>query len=356
MLNDVNITLIFYNHNTTILMSDTGRPRILVTPRSYGRYYPEQLEKLKSVGDVEFAENPPLKEVNLLKMIGEYDAVVAGVDEYTARVLDSAKNLKILARYGVGIDNVDLEAATRNGIIVTYTPGANTNAVAEHAFALILALARDIPKLNEAGKQGIWGKGRGLGRELRGKVLGIIGLGRIGRIVAEIAKGFGMTVIAYSPRVPKEEAEKLGIKLVSLEELLSVADVISIHTSMSPEKYHMIGERELKMMKKTAYIVNTARGELVDEAALVKALKEGWIAGAALDVLEKEPPPPDSELLKLENVIITPHAGAHTWEAVKNMGDMVTEDIIAVLRGEKPNYIANPEVLGRANLRARIKL
>jgi D-3-phosphoglycerate dehydrogenase len=332
-----------------------SRPKILVTSRSYGRYYPDQLERLKSVGEVVFSETAPLKEEDLLKMVGEYDAIVAGVDEYTARVLDAAKNLKILARYGVGVDNVDLEAATRNGIIVTYTPGANTNAVAEHTFALIMALVRDIPKLNEAGKQGLWGKGRGLGRELRGKTLGIIGLGRIGRTVAEIAKGFGMTVIAYSPRVPREEAEKLGIKLVSLEELLSTADIVSIHTSMSPEKYHMIGERELRMMKKTAYLVNTARGELIDEAALVKALKEGWIAGAALDVLEKEPPPPDSELLKLENIIITPHAGAHTWEAVKNMGDMVTEDIIAVFRGERPKNIANPEVLERKNLRAKIK-
>ncbi|MEM3922348.1 MAG: phosphoglycerate dehydrogenase [Nitrososphaerota archaeon] len=331
-----------------------SRPRILVTPRSYGRYYPEQLERLKSAGDVEFAENPPLKEADLLKIIGKYDAVVAGVDEYTAKVIDSAENLKILARYGVGTDNVDLEAATRNGIIVTYTPGANTNAVAEHTFALILALMRDIPKLNEAGKQGLWAKGRGLGRELNGKTLGIIGLGRIGRIVAKIAKGFDMNVIAYSPHVPREEAEKIGIKLVSLEELLSTADIVSIHTSMAPGKYHMIGERELKMMKKTAYLVNTARGELVDEAALVRALKEGWIAGAALDVLEHEPPPPDSELLKLDNVIITPHAGAHTWEAVKNMGDMVTEDVIAVLSGKKPKYIANPEVLEKKNLRAKI--
>jgi len=330
-------------------------PKILVTSRSYGRYYPDQLEKLKSVGEVDFAEKPPLKEDDLLKIIGQYDAVVAGLDEYTARVIEEAKNLKIIGRYGVGLDNVDLKAATEKGIIVTYTPGANTNAVAEHTFALMLALLKKIPQANEAGKKGEWRRKGGLNWELQGKTLGIIGLGRIGRAVAKMAKAFDMEVIAYSPHAPREEAEKLGVKLVSLEELLSKADVVSLHTSLTPEKYHMIGEKEFKLMKKTAIIVNTARGELIDEDALVKALKNGDIAGAALDVLEKEPPPPDSELLKLENVIITPHTAAHTWEAVRKMGDMVTEDIIAVLSGKKPKYIANPEVLEKGNLRAKIQ-
>jgi len=331
------------------------RPKILVTSRSYGRYYPDQLEKLKSVGEVVFAEKPPLKEDDLLKIIGQYDAVVAGLDEYTARVMEEAKNLKIIGRYGVGLDNVDLKAATEHGIIVTYTPGANTNAVAEHTFALMLSLLKRIPQLNEAGKKGEWRRRGGLNWELQGKTLGIIGLGRIGRTVAKMAKAFDVNIIAYSPHVPREEAEKLGIKLVSLEELLSKADIVSLHTSLTPEKYHMIGEREFKLMKKTAIIVNTARGELIDEDALVKALKNGEIAGAALDVLEKEPPPPDSELLKLENVIITPHAAAHTWEAVRKMGDMVTEDIIAVLNGRKPKYIANPEVLEKENLRIKLQ-
>ncbi len=329
--------------------------RILVTSRSYGRYYPDQLEKLKSAGEVEFAEKPPLKEDNLVKIIGRYDAVVAGLDEYTARVIEEAKSLKVIGRYGVGLDNVDLNAATEHGIIVTYTPGANTNAVAEHTFALIFSLVKNIPKLNEAGKRGIWARRGELNRELQGKVLGIIGLGRIGRAVARMAKAFDMRVIAYSPHAPKEEADKLGVQLVTLEELLSNSDIVSIHTSLAPEKYHMIGGKELKLMKKTAYLVNTARGELIDENALVKALKNGEIAGAALDVLEKEPPPPDSELLSLDNIIITPHAASHTWEAVKRMGDMVTEDVIAVLRGMKPKYLANPEVLKKENLRIKIQ-
>ncbi len=310
---------------------------------------------LKSVGEIEFAEKPPLKEDDLLKIIGKYDAVVAGLDEYTARVIEKAENLKILGRYGVGLDNVDLDAATEHGILVTYTPGANTNAVAEYAFALIFSLVKDVPRLNEAGKKGVWARRGKLNRELQGKVLGIIGLGRIGRAVAKMAKAFDMRVIAYSPHAPREEAEKLGVKLVSLEELLSESDIVSIHTSLTPEKYHMIGEKELKLMKKTAYLVNTARGELVDEEALAKALKNGEIAGAAVDVLEKEPPPPDSELLKLDNIIITPHAASHTWEAVKRMGDMVTEDIIAALKGMKPKYIANPEVLEKENLRLKIR-
>lgn len=330
------------------------RPKILVTSRSYGRYYPDQLERLKKLGEVVYVENPPLKEDKLIQLIGEYDAVVAGLDEYSAKVLEKAEKLKILARYGVGIDNVDLKKATELGIIVTYTPGANTIAVAEHSFALILSLIKNIPKLNEVAKKGEWNGRRELNRELYGKVLGIIGLGSIGRTVAIMARGFGMEVIAYSPRVKKEDAEKIGVKLVSLEELLQKSDVISLHTSYSPEKYHLIGEEQLKMMKKTAVIVNTARGELMDEKALVKALKNGDILGAALDVFELEPPSPDDELLKLENVIVTPHAASHTWEAVRRMGEMVTEDIKAVLEGVRPKNIANPEVLQRENLRVRI--
>ncbi|MCL7384560.1 MAG: phosphoglycerate dehydrogenase, partial [Thaumarchaeota archaeon] len=211
----------------------------------------------------------------------------------------------------------------------------------------------NIPRLNEAVKKGEWSGRRELNRELYGKVLGIIGLGSIGRTVAVMAKGFGMEVIAYSPHVKKEEADKIGVKLVSLEELLQKSDIVTIHTSYSPEKYHLIGEEQLKMMKKTAYIINTARGELIDEKALVKALRSGDIAGAALDVFEQEPPT-DNELLKLENVIVTPHSASHTWEAVRRMGEMVTEDIEAVLKGFKPRNIANPEVLQRTNLRARI--
>ncbi len=331
------------------------KQKILVTSRSYGRYYPDQLERLKSLGEVVYAENPPLKEDRLSQIIHEYDAIVAGLDDYTAKVLEKAERLKILARYGVGIDNVDLKKATELGIIVTYTPGANTIAVAEHTFSLILSLIKNIPKLNEAAKRGEWGGKRELNRELYGKVLGIVGLGSIGRAVAAMAKGFGMEVIAYSPRVKKEDAEKIGVKLVSLEELLQKSDVVSIHTSYSPQKYHLIGERQLKMMKKTAYLVNTARGELIDEKALVNALKNGDIAGAALDVFEHEPPSPDNELLKLDNVIVTPHAASHTWEAVRRMGEMVTEDIEAVLKGLKPKNIANPEVLERSNIRVKVK-
>ncbi|MCX8187568.1 MAG: phosphoglycerate dehydrogenase [Nitrososphaeria archaeon] len=329
--------------------------KILITSRSYGRHYPDQLERLKRLGDVVYAENPPLKEDKLLQIIDQYNAIVAGLDEYTGKVLEKASDLKILARYGVGLDNVDLKKATELGIIVTYTPGANTIAVAEHTFALILSLIKNIPRLNEVAKRGEWAGRRELNRELYGKVLGIIGLGSIGRAVAAMAKGFGMEVIAYSPHVKKEDAERLGVKLVSLEELLQKSDVISIHTSYSPEKYHLIGEKELGLMKKTAYLINTARGELVDEKALINALKKGAIAGAALDVFEKEPPSLDNELLKLDNVIVTPHAASHTWEAVRRMGEMVTEDIEAALSGIKPKNMANPEVLQRSNLRIKLK-
>jgi len=329
------------------------KPKILITSRSYGKYYPEHIKKLKNIGEVEFAKKPPLKEEDLLRIIDEFDAIIAGMDEITANVIKKGKNLKIIARHGVGVDNVDVKAATEHGIIVSYTPGANTNAVAEHTFALILALVKNIPNLNELGKRGIWAGRRQLNIELQGKVLGIIGLGRIGRTVAKMAKAFNMEVIAYSPHVRKEDANKLGVKLVPLEELLSKSDIISIHTSLTPEKVHMISHEQFKLMKKTAYIVNTARGELIDETALIDALKNGRIAGAALDVLEIEPPSPNNELFKMTNVIITPHCAAYTLEAIKRMGDMVTESVVAALRGERPPYVVNPEVFERENLRIK---
>lgn len=326
--------------------------KILITSRSYGRYFPNHLEALKKVGEPVYAEKVPMKEDQLLNIIGEYDAFLAGVDEITAKVIEKAENLKIIARHGVGVDNVDIKAATENGVIVTYTPGANTNAVAEHTLALMMSVIRDIPNAHKRVKEGKWGGGR-MAIELYGKTLGIIGLGKIGQRVATICKCLGMEVISYSPKARPEDAARLGVKLVSLEELLNKSDVVVITTSYSPEKYHMINEERLRMMKKTAYIVNTARGELIDEKALAKALKEGWIAGAALDVMEKEPPSPDNELLQLDNVIITHHIAAHTLEAVKNMGDMVTEDILLALQGKTPKNIVNPEVLDKPNLRIK---
>ncbi|MCS7125414.1 MAG: phosphoglycerate dehydrogenase [Aigarchaeota archaeon] len=327
--------------------------KILITSRSYGRYFPEHLEALRKIGEPVYAEKVPMKEDQLADIIKEYDALLAGVDEVSSKVIKKAENLKIIARHGVGVDTVDLKAATENGVVVTYTPGANTNAVAEHALALMLAIIRDIPNAHSRVKELKWGGGK-LTIELSGKVLGIIGLGNIGRRLATICKCLGMDVISYSPRARPEDAAKIGVKLVSLEELLTRSDVVAVTTSYSPEKYHLINEERLKMMKKNSYIVNVARGELIDEKALAKALKENWIAGAALDVMEKEPPSPDNELLQLSNIVITHHTASHTLEALKNMGDIVTEDILLALGGKLPKNIANPEVLDNPNLRIKL--
>ncbi len=329
--------------------------RILITARSYGVHCPDQLERLEKLGEVTRAKNPPLKADTLAQIIHEYDAIVAGLDEYTASVLEKAEKLRILARYGVGLNNVDLKKATELGIIVTYTPSANAISVAEHTLALILSLVKNIVQSNENVKRGEWAGQRELNSELHGKVLGIIGLGKIGGMVAQIVKALGMTVIAYDPYLKREDAERLGVELLPLEKLLQISDIVSIHAPYSHETHHMIGERELSMMKKDAYIINTARGGLIDEKALIDALKKRIIAGAALDVLEMEPPPPNYELIKMDNVLVTPHSASHTREAVRRMTEMVTGDVEAVLRGEKPKYVANPEVLYRDNLRVKFR-
>jgi len=328
--------------------------KIFVTARSYGVNSPEVFERLKKIGEVVRAQNPPLKAELLSQIIHEYDAIVAGLDEYTAPVLEKAEKLKILARHGVGVDNVDMKKATELGIIVTYTPSANAISVAEHTFALILSLVKKIVQLDESVKTGEWARAKELGSELHGKFLGIIGLGKIGSTVAQLAKAFGMTVIVYDPYVKEEYAERLGVKLLTLENLLQISDIVSIHAPYTNETHHIIGARELSMMKKEAYIINTARGGLIDEKALIAALRNKVIAGAALDVFENEPPPPNYELLKMDNVIVTPHSAAHTRESVSRMTEMVTVDIEAVLRGERPKYVANPEVLSRDSLRVKL--
>lgn len=331
------------------------RFKILITPRSFGVNYPDQLERLEKLGEVTRAKNPPLKAEMLAQIIHEYDAIIAGLDEYTASVLEKAEKLLILARYGVGLDNIDLKKATELGIIVTYTPSANAISVAEHTLALMLSLVKNIIHSNESVRRGEWVEQRELSRELHGKILGLVGLGKIGSLVAQMAKALGMTVIAYDPYLKKEDAERLGVELLPLDKLLQSSDIVSLHVPYSRETHHMIGERELSMMKKDALIINTARGGLIDERALIAALKKRIIAGAALDVFEIEPPPPNYELIKMDNVLVTPHAASHTREAVRRMTEMVTGDVEAVLRGDKPKYVANPEVLYSDNLRVKFR-
>lgn len=271
-------------------------------------------------------------------------------DRIDAAALAANPELRIIANYAVGFDNIDVKAATARRIPVTNTPGVLTDAVAEHTFALMLAIARRIPesdRFTRAGKYKGWEPMLLLGTELKGKTLGILGLGRIGMGVAERAgRGMGMKLI-YNDRKRDGAFERaFGARFVSKEGLLRQADVISIHVPLLPETHHFIGARELGMMKKTAYLVNTARGPIVDEKALVEALKRKKIAGAALDVYEFEPKLAPG-LAKLANVVLAPHTASATWETRSAMAELAAKNILAALRGERPPNIVNPDVVQR---------
>lgn len=282
-----------------------------------------------------------LKPEELKSIIGSYDAlIVRNRTKVPAEVIRAGKDLKVIARAGAGVDNIDVKEATRQGVLVVNAPTSNTIAVAEYVFGLMLALARHIPQANDKLKSGIWAKSEFMGTELRDKTLGIIGLGKIGRAVAKRAQAFEMKIIAYSPSIPPEHAAKLGVKLVPLEELLKESDFISLHTKMTPEKKGMIGEKELALLKPTAHIINCARGALIDEEALAKAIEERKIAGAAIDVYCEEPAT-DCALLKCENIITTPHIAASTTEAQTVAATIVAEQIIDVLNGRLPKYPVN---------------
>ena len=292
-----------------------------------------------------------LKPEELKSIIGSYDIlIVRSQTKVPAEVVRAGKELKVIARAGAGVDNIDVEEATRQGILVVNAPTSNTIAVAEHVFGLMLALVRHIPQANDKLRSGVWAKSEFMGTELRGKTLGIVGLGKIGRAVAKRAQAFEMEVIAYSPSIPPKHAAQLGVKLVPLEELLTESDFISLHTKMTPEKTGMIGEKELALLKSSAHIINCARGALINEEALAKAIEGRKIAGAAIDVYCEEPAI-DSVLLRCENIITTPHIAASTIEAQTVAATIVAEQIIDVLNGRPPKYpVNNPSVKRWASL------
>lgn len=282
-----------------------------------------------------------LKPEELKSIIGDYDAlIVRSQTKVTAEIIRAGRNLKVIARAGAGVDNIDVEEATRQGILVVNAPTSNTIAVAEHVFGLMLALIRHIPQSSAKLKSGVWARSEFMGTELRGKTLGIIGLGKIGAEVAKRAQAFEMEVIAYSPSLSSEHAAGLGVKLVPLEYLLKKSDFISLHTSMTPEKRGMIGSKELALLKPTARIINCARGEMIDEEALAEALEKKRIAGAAVDVYGNEPTT-DSILFKCRNIINTPHLAASTTEAQAVAATSVAEQVVDVLNGKPPRYPVN---------------
>ncbi|TAL07881.1 MAG: phosphoglycerate dehydrogenase, partial [Nitrospirae bacterium] len=270
--------------------------------------------------------------------------IVRSAVQVTAALLEPARKLRVIGRAGVGVDNIDLEAATKKGIAVMNTPGANAVAVAEHTFALMLALARHLCRADALTRAGRWEKKSLQGTELRGKTLGIAGLGRVGMEVARRARVFGMEVIAHDPFVSTTVARELGIKLASLDEVYAAADYLTLHVGLTPQTSGMINAAALAKMKKGARLINCARGELVEEAALAEALRSGHLAGAAVDVFTEEPPK-SSPLLALENVIATPHIAGSTREAQEAVGYQIALQVKEYLkRGVIQNAVNVPSV------------
>jgi len=294
------------------------------------------------------AETPPPKEIIIEKIKDCEGILTLLTDKIDAEIMDKAPKLRIISNYAVGYDNIDVKSATQRGIMVTNTPGVLTETTADLAFALILATARRIveaDKFTRSGKWKSWGPMLFLGRDVYGATLGIIGLGRIGQAVARRAKGFNMKVIYYSRKRKEDVERELGVEYRELRSLLREADIVSIHTPLTEETYHLIGEKELSLMKPTAILINTARGAVVDQKALYKALKERRIFGAGLDVYEKEPIDADDPLMELDNVVLLPHIGSASVETRGRMARMAAENLLAGLRGEKPPNLVNPEVL-----------
>lgn len=291
------------------------------------------IDRLRQSATVDVAVK--LSEDELIQRIESYDAlVVRSETKVTQKVLEAGQHLKVVGRAGVGVDNIDVDAATRLGIVVVNAPSGNTLAAAEHTVAMMMALCRNIPQADASVRRGEWTRSKFLGVELHDKILGIIGLGRVGFEVARIARGLEMHILAYDPFVSQEKAEQLGVRMVTKEELLRESDFITVHTPLTKDSKNLIGRDEIEQMKPGVRIVNCARGGIIDESALAEAIGHGKVAGAALDVFEHEPINRDNPLLSSPRVVLTPHLGASTEEAQINVALSVAESVLAVLRGE----------------------
>jgi D-3-phosphoglycerate dehydrogenase len=311
--------------------------KVLIASRSFGPNCPAALERMRAAG-CELIANPwgrAPSEAQLLDAIGEADALISGTEPVTARVLAAAPRLKVISKHGVGYENIDLEAARARGIPVAIAGGAIADSVADMAMALLLALARHIPQGDRAVRAGQWP--RLVGTELRDKTLGVVGLGQIGKALCRRARGFGMQLAAYD-LVPDESfARSWGLRYLPLDELLSTSDVVSLHAPLSESTHHLIDAQALARMRPTAYLINTARGELLDEQALAAALRAGQIAGAASDVFAQEPPG-DNPLLALDTFIAAPHSAGQTHDGLRKMGEITAENALRVLLGAEPLF------------------
>ncbi|UCG66761.1 MAG: phosphoglycerate dehydrogenase [Deltaproteobacteria bacterium] len=312
--------------------------RVLVTTTSFMDTPGAHHDLLQAQGFDIVTARGPLDETQMFSLLGEVDGIICGDDSITRRVIEKGvPKLKVISKYGIGVDRIDLEAARQAGVPVTFTPGVNEVTVAEHVFGLMVSLARNIPQENRLVKEGQWK--RITGHELWGKVLGIIGLGRIGKQVAKRALGFEMKVLGCDPiwDDPFCQEHPVG-RCVMAEEILTQADFVTLHMNLTPENRCFINRERLEIMKPTAYLINCARGGLVNTAELLEALRKGEIAGYAADVLDREPPGPDDPLIRsgLENIILTPHIASRTYESVVRQATMAIRNLVAVLKGEEP--------------------
>jgi D-3-phosphoglycerate dehydrogenase len=314
--------------------------KILITPRSFASISKKPMEMLKGKG-YEIVKNEtgkPLNNKEMSELIEDVDGIIIGIDDLNAGIIKQAHNLNVISKYGVGVDNIDITAATTQGIVVTNTPKANIDAVADLTFALMLALARRIPEADRETKAGNWKKF--IGTSVWRKKLGVIGLGKIGRQVVKRARGFEMEILCYDIIQDEEFARQFGVRYVDLETLLKESDYITIHTPLNNATKGIIGYKELEMINENAFLINTSRGGIIDEKALYDALKNNKIKGAALDSYKDEPLK-NSPLVELKNIIMTSHNGAYTKEAINNMGVQAAQNLIDVLEGREPENRIN---------------
>lgn len=303
------------------------------------------VEILAKAHGITVDERPSISADEIAGIIGEYDAlIVRSKTRVTADLIERGSRLRVVGRAGTGVDNIDVAAATRGGIVVMNAAAGNTVTTAEHAFAMLMSLARQIPQATASTKSGKWEKNRFLGVELMGKTLGVVGMGRIGSTVAARAKAFGMEIVAYDPYFTREAASELGVEMITLNEVFERSDFITIHTPMTEQTRGIVNAEAISKMKTGVRIINCARGGLIDEAALANAIREGKVAGAALDVFDKEPVAADNPLLALDQVIATPHLGASTQEAQFGVATMIAEQIL--------DYLKHGAVRGAVNMPA----
>lgn len=308
----------------------------------------DAIDFLKKEAEVIIADNTD--EETVIKLIHDVDGAIVRVSPFTRKIIEAGNKLKVIGRHGVGLDNIDVKSATELNIPVVYAPGSNTNAVAEHAVSFMLSLAKKTLMAHTALTQNsdYQSRMRIRSSELSDKTVGIVGFGKIGQRVGHICQyGYSTKLLVFDPFLPESARSSISLEFDiadNLEELLRQADFVTLHAPATPENLNLIGRKELSLMKKTAYLVNTGRGELVDEKALFEALSDGTISGAALDVYNPEPPSADNPLFSLSNIIATPHMAAHSEEGLRNMAMMAAKQVLQVLSNEKPSHMANPQV------------